>query len=173
MVSGCRGVQKTDLIHNGYLPTIEVDAQNYQVRAPTASCSGANRRTCCRWRSAISCSDSHATGPGATGDVDRSVPDSLACRRYGDNGALPVAAGSPSMSSRQSSRNASTPYLAKAFQATAIVVVSYSLLDLPAALPVRRDSHQQEGTMLRQAILAQLPADHEVGDQGRRPARLR
>lgn len=33
MVSGCRGVQKTDLIHNGYLPTIEVDAQNYQVRA--------------------------------------------------------------------------------------------------------------------------------------------
>ena len=33
VVSGCRGVQKTDLIHNGYLPTIEVDAQNYQVRA--------------------------------------------------------------------------------------------------------------------------------------------
>lgn len=33
VVSGCRGVQKSDLIHNGYLPTIEVDAQNYQVRA--------------------------------------------------------------------------------------------------------------------------------------------
>ncbi len=33
VVSGCRGVRKTDLIHNGYLPTIEVDAQNYQVRA--------------------------------------------------------------------------------------------------------------------------------------------
>lgn len=41
--------------------------------------------------------------------------------------APPAAAGSPSMSSRQSSRNASTPYLAKAFQATAIVVVSYFL----------------------------------------------
>ncbi|MGV8763019.1 hypothetical protein ACV34I_30085, partial [Pseudomonas aeruginosa] len=33
VASGCGGVQKTDLIHNGYLPTIEVDAQNYQVRA--------------------------------------------------------------------------------------------------------------------------------------------
>jgi len=26
-------VQKTDLIHNAYLPHIEVDPQNYQVRA--------------------------------------------------------------------------------------------------------------------------------------------
>ncbi|MGC3500646.1 urease subunit alpha, partial [Pseudomonas aeruginosa] len=33
VVSVCRGVQKTDLIHNGNLPTIEVDAQNNQVRA--------------------------------------------------------------------------------------------------------------------------------------------
>lgn len=33
VVKGCRGVQKTDLIHNAYLPHIEVDAQNYQVRA--------------------------------------------------------------------------------------------------------------------------------------------
>lgn len=33
MVKGCRSVQKTDLIHNAYLPNIEVDAQNYQVRA--------------------------------------------------------------------------------------------------------------------------------------------
>ena len=32
-VRGCRGVQKTDLIHNDYLPVIEVDPQNYQVRA--------------------------------------------------------------------------------------------------------------------------------------------
>ncbi|WP_028536308.1 urease subunit alpha [Paludibacterium yongneupense] len=32
-VKGCRGVQKTDLIHNSALPRIEVDAQNYQVRA--------------------------------------------------------------------------------------------------------------------------------------------
>jgi len=33
VVKGCREVQKTDLIHNGYLPSIEVDAQNYQVKA--------------------------------------------------------------------------------------------------------------------------------------------
>ncbi|WP_061237498.1 urease subunit alpha [Ectopseudomonas composti] len=33
VVKGCREVQKTDLIHNGYLPDIEVDAQNYQVKA--------------------------------------------------------------------------------------------------------------------------------------------
>ncbi|MFP6862953.1 urease subunit alpha [Pseudomonas sp.] len=33
VVRGCREVQKTDLIHNDYLPTIEVDPQNYQVKA--------------------------------------------------------------------------------------------------------------------------------------------
>ena len=33
VVKGCRDVQKTDLIHNGYLPTIEVDPQTYQVKA--------------------------------------------------------------------------------------------------------------------------------------------
>jgi len=33
VVKGCREVQKTDLIHNGYLPRIDVDPQNYQVRA--------------------------------------------------------------------------------------------------------------------------------------------
>ena len=32
-VQGCRSVQKTDLIHNDYLPVIEVDPQNYQVHA--------------------------------------------------------------------------------------------------------------------------------------------
>ncbi|QBJ76728.1 urease subunit alpha [Aquitalea sp. USM4] len=32
-VHGCRSVQKTDLIHNDYLPQIEVDPQNYQVKA--------------------------------------------------------------------------------------------------------------------------------------------
>ncbi|MBS1155918.1 MAG: urease subunit alpha [Proteobacteria bacterium] len=32
-VQGCRTVQKTDLIHNNWLPKIEVDAQTYQVRA--------------------------------------------------------------------------------------------------------------------------------------------
>ena len=33
VVKGCRTAQKSDLIHNGYLPTIEVDPQNYQVKA--------------------------------------------------------------------------------------------------------------------------------------------
>lgn len=33
VVKGCRDVQKTNLIHNGYLPTIEVDPQTYQVKA--------------------------------------------------------------------------------------------------------------------------------------------
>ncbi len=33
VVKGCRDVQKNDLIHNGYLPTIEVDPQTYQVKA--------------------------------------------------------------------------------------------------------------------------------------------
>ncbi|WP_338545236.1 urease subunit alpha [Pseudomonas benzopyrenica] len=33
VVKGCRTAQKSDLIHNDYLPTIEVDPQNYQVKA--------------------------------------------------------------------------------------------------------------------------------------------
>ena len=33
VVKGCRDVQKKDLIHNGYLPEIEVDPQTYQVKA--------------------------------------------------------------------------------------------------------------------------------------------
>ncbi|NMZ23537.1 urease subunit alpha [Pseudomonas proteolytica] len=33
VVKGCRQVQKTDLIHNDYLPEIEVDPQTYQVKA--------------------------------------------------------------------------------------------------------------------------------------------
>ncbi|WP_313516366.1 urease subunit alpha [Pseudomonas sp.] len=33
VVKGCRSVQKKDLIHNDYLPSIEVDPQNYQVKA--------------------------------------------------------------------------------------------------------------------------------------------
>ncbi|MBE7376879.1 urease subunit alpha [Pseudomonas lopnurensis] len=33
VVKGCRSVQKKDLIHNDYTPTIDVDPQNYQVRA--------------------------------------------------------------------------------------------------------------------------------------------
>jgi urease subunit alpha len=32
-VKGCRDVKKTDLLHNTALPRIEVDPQNYQVRA--------------------------------------------------------------------------------------------------------------------------------------------
>ncbi|WP_053155558.1 urease subunit alpha [Pseudomonas sp. Pf153] len=33
VAKGCRDVQKTDLIHNDYLPTIDVDPQTYQVKA--------------------------------------------------------------------------------------------------------------------------------------------
>ncbi|ROM49748.1 urease subunit alpha [Pseudomonas poae] len=33
VVKGCRTVQKTDLIHNDYLPHIDVDPQTYQVKA--------------------------------------------------------------------------------------------------------------------------------------------
>ncbi|MBM7061312.1 urease subunit alpha [Pseudomonas sp. UL073] len=33
VVKGCRDVQKTDLIHNDYLPDVEVDPQTYQVKA--------------------------------------------------------------------------------------------------------------------------------------------
>ncbi|MGR6620116.1 urease subunit alpha [Pseudomonas rhodesiae] len=33
VVKGCRDVQKTDLIHNDYLPEIDVDPQTYQVKA--------------------------------------------------------------------------------------------------------------------------------------------
>jgi urease subunit alpha len=32
-VKGCRTVKKTDMVHNNYLPTMEIDAQTYQVRA--------------------------------------------------------------------------------------------------------------------------------------------
>ncbi|WP_416422197.1 urease subunit alpha [Pseudomonas sp. App30] len=33
VVKGCRTLKKTDLIHNGYLPAIDVDPQTYQVKA--------------------------------------------------------------------------------------------------------------------------------------------
>jgi urease subunit alpha len=33
VVKGCRDVQKTDLIHNDYLPNIDVDPKTYQVKA--------------------------------------------------------------------------------------------------------------------------------------------
>jgi urease subunit alpha len=32
-VKGCRSVKKTDMVHNHYLPTMEIDAQTYEVRA--------------------------------------------------------------------------------------------------------------------------------------------
>ena len=32
-VKGCRTVKKTDMIHNHYMPVMEIDAQTYQVRA--------------------------------------------------------------------------------------------------------------------------------------------
>ncbi len=33
VVKGCRSIKKTDLIHNNYLPKIDVDSQTYEVRA--------------------------------------------------------------------------------------------------------------------------------------------
>lgn len=33
VVKGCRSIKKTDLIHNDYLPKIDVDSQTYEVRA--------------------------------------------------------------------------------------------------------------------------------------------
>ncbi len=33
VVHGCRTVKKTDMIHNAYLPRMEIDAQTYEVRA--------------------------------------------------------------------------------------------------------------------------------------------
>jgi urease subunit alpha len=32
-VKNCRGVKKTDMVHNAYLPAMEIDAQTYSVRA--------------------------------------------------------------------------------------------------------------------------------------------
>ena len=32
-VKGCRTVRKVDMVHNAYLPTMEIDAQTYEVRA--------------------------------------------------------------------------------------------------------------------------------------------
>ena len=32
-VKRCRTVKKTDMVHNGYLPTMQIDAQTYEVRA--------------------------------------------------------------------------------------------------------------------------------------------
>jgi len=32
-VKGCRTVKKADMVHNAYLPKMEIDAQTYQVRA--------------------------------------------------------------------------------------------------------------------------------------------
>ena len=32
-VKACRGVKKTDMVHNAYLPKMQIDAQTYEVRA--------------------------------------------------------------------------------------------------------------------------------------------
>jgi urease subunit alpha len=32
-VHGCRTVKKQDMVHNSYLPKMEIDAQTYRVRA--------------------------------------------------------------------------------------------------------------------------------------------
>ena len=33
VVHGCRGIRKPDMVHNGFLPKMEIDAQTYSVRA--------------------------------------------------------------------------------------------------------------------------------------------
>jgi hypothetical protein len=70
---GCRSVQKTDMIHNDYLPQIEVDPQTYQVRAD-GSCCGASRPPCCPWPSATSCSEQVARGQ------EKSWPETMSSR---------------------------------------------------------------------------------------------
>lgn len=32
-VKGCRSIKKADMVHNAYMPVMEIDAQTYQVRA--------------------------------------------------------------------------------------------------------------------------------------------
>jgi urease subunit alpha len=32
-VKGCRRVTKKDMVHNAYAPTMQIDAQTYEVRA--------------------------------------------------------------------------------------------------------------------------------------------
>ena len=32
-VSNCRSIKKPDMVHNGYLPVMEIDPQTYRVRA--------------------------------------------------------------------------------------------------------------------------------------------
>ena len=32
-VHGCRSVKKTDMVHNAYLPSMQIDPQTYAVRA--------------------------------------------------------------------------------------------------------------------------------------------
>jgi urease subunit alpha len=32
-VKGCRTVKKADMVHNGYTPSMHIDAQSYEVRA--------------------------------------------------------------------------------------------------------------------------------------------
>ena len=55
-VKNIRGVRKQDMVHNGYTPKMEIDAQTYAVRADgqLLTCDPA---ACCRWRSGTSCSD--------------------------------------------------------------------------------------------------------------------
>jgi len=50
VVKGCRDVQKSDLIHNDYLPNIDVDPQTCQVKADGVLlwCEPAETRP--RWR---------------------------------------------------------------------------------------------------------------------------
>jgi urease subunit alpha len=55
-VSGTRTCKKSDMVHNGATPNIDVDPETYVVRAD-GELLAANPPNRCRWRSATSCSD--------------------------------------------------------------------------------------------------------------------
>ena len=57
-VKNCRNVTKADMIHNAWQPSITVDPRDLSGGRRTANCSPAIPPPCCRWRSAISCSES-------------------------------------------------------------------------------------------------------------------
>ena len=57
------GSARSDMVHNDYLPTIEVDPETYEVRADGELLDLRAGDACCRWRSATSCSDDRDHAP--------------------------------------------------------------------------------------------------------------
>ena len=71
--SGCRTrAARRDMVHNAYLPVMEIDAQTYEVRADGAAAHLRAGHACCRWRSATSCSERTPDRPMLT--VNKLVP---------------------------------------------------------------------------------------------------